>query len=161
MTSFIVEGGVSLNGEITPAGNKNEALPVLAASLLPGSPVVLRNIPYIGDINSMIQRLQGMGAVVESTVFGLRTGLDDMKAAGIESSEIRVIGGGSKSTQWLQIVADVFNARVTVPSQQEAAAFGAALQSLWCFQLADGDDITMEQVAAEHVRFDAERHVEP
>ena len=70
MTSFIVEGGIPLSGEITPAGNKNEALPVLAASLLPETPVVLRNIPYIGDINSMIQVLQGLGVVVESTADG-------------------------------------------------------------------------------------------
>lgn len=67
MTSFIVEGGIPLSGEIVPAGNKNEALPVLAASLLSQSPVMLRNIPYIGDINSMIQVLQGLGVVVEST----------------------------------------------------------------------------------------------
>jgi UDP-N-acetylglucosamine 1-carboxyvinyltransferase len=66
MASFIVEGGEPLSGEITPAGNKNEALPVLAASLLPSSPVVLRNIPHIGDINSMIQVLQGLGVRIES-----------------------------------------------------------------------------------------------
>jgi len=100
-------------------------------------------------------------AVVEATVFGLRTGLDDMKEAGIESSEIHVVGGGSKSRQWLQIVADVFNARVTVPSQEEAAAFGAALQALWCFEVGHGDDVTMERVADEHVQFDAGREVIP
>ncbi len=56
MASFIVEGGIPLSGEITPAGNKNEALPVLAASLLPSAPVTLQNIPHIGDINMMIFR---------------------------------------------------------------------------------------------------------
>ncbi|MDJ0761926.1 MAG: UDP-N-acetylglucosamine 1-carboxyvinyltransferase [Myxococcota bacterium] len=67
MASFIVEGGVPLSGEIIPAGNKNEALPVLAASLLPSSPVTLYNIPHIGDINQMIQLLQGVGARVASS----------------------------------------------------------------------------------------------
>lgn len=70
MASFIVEGGIPLEGEITPAGNKNEALPVLAACLLPNSPVVLENIPHIGDIHSMIQVLQGLGAQVNSTSDG-------------------------------------------------------------------------------------------
>lgn len=70
MASFIVEGGIPLSGEITPAGNKNEALPVLAASLLPSSPVTLTNVPHIGDINKMIQILQGLGAGVESTSTG-------------------------------------------------------------------------------------------
>jgi UDP-N-acetylglucosamine 1-carboxyvinyltransferase len=66
MGSFIVEGGVPLCGEITPSGNKNEALPVLAASLLGNSPVVLRNIPHIGDINSMIKILTGLGVDISS-----------------------------------------------------------------------------------------------
>ncbi|MDD5306669.1 MAG: UDP-N-acetylglucosamine 1-carboxyvinyltransferase [Deltaproteobacteria bacterium] len=70
MASFIVEGGVPLSGEVRPAGNKNEALPVLAASLLASSPVVLKNVPRIGDINSMIQVIQSLGATVESTPDG-------------------------------------------------------------------------------------------
>ena len=61
MGSFIVEGGMPLNGEITPSGNKNEALPVLAAAVLATSPVELRNVPHIGDIHTMIQILKGIG----------------------------------------------------------------------------------------------------
>lgn len=66
MASFIVEGGAPLSGVITPAGNKNEALPVLAAAILASGPVTLRNVPHIGDIHSMIQILQGIGANVHS-----------------------------------------------------------------------------------------------
>jgi UDP-N-acetylglucosamine 1-carboxyvinyltransferase len=66
VASFIVEGGIPLSGEVTPAGNKNEALPILAASLLPSTPVTLHNIPHIGDINAMIQILQGLGVTIES-----------------------------------------------------------------------------------------------
>ena len=47
MDKFIIEGGVSLNGEVTPAGNKNAALPLLAAALLTEEPIILRNIPQI------------------------------------------------------------------------------------------------------------------
>ncbi len=66
MGSFIVEGGVPLCGEITPSGNKNEALPVLAACLLATSPVTLRNVPHIGDINTIIKILKSLGAQVDS-----------------------------------------------------------------------------------------------
>ncbi|MBN2717673.1 MAG: UDP-N-acetylglucosamine 1-carboxyvinyltransferase [Deltaproteobacteria bacterium] len=66
MGSFIVEGGVPLCGEITPSGNKNEALPVLAASVLATSPVELTNVPHIGDIHTMIQILKGIGVHVRS-----------------------------------------------------------------------------------------------
>jgi len=66
MGSFIVEGGVPLSGEVVPAGNKNEALPVLAASLLASAPVTLYNVPHIGDIHSMIKLLSSLGAHVTS-----------------------------------------------------------------------------------------------
>ena len=66
MGSFVVEGGVPLSGEVTPAGNKNEALPVLAASLLASSKVTLYNVPRIGDIHSMIKILGSLGAHVDT-----------------------------------------------------------------------------------------------
>ena len=47
MEEFIIEGGIPLSGEITPSGNKNAALPLLAACLLTDEPVVLRNVPQI------------------------------------------------------------------------------------------------------------------
>lgn len=64
MEKFVIEGGRVLSGEITPAGNKNEALPVLAASLLATGPVVLENIPEIRDVQVMLQVIESMGATV-------------------------------------------------------------------------------------------------
>src|SRR5881409_964636 len=55
MARFIVEGGTPLRGEITPAGNKNEALPLIAASLLTEEPVTLRNVPRIRDVRGMLE----------------------------------------------------------------------------------------------------------
>ena len=52
MQKFIVEGGVNLSGSITPSGNKNEALPVLAAALLTNKPVIIQNVPKILDISA-------------------------------------------------------------------------------------------------------------
>ncbi len=66
MEKFIVTGGKRLAGEITPAGNKNEALPLLAAILLSEEPIVLHNLPVIGDIASMKQILEGLGVAVRS-----------------------------------------------------------------------------------------------
>ena len=73
MTSFIVEGGIPLSGEVTPTGNKNEALPVLAAALLSSEKIFLKNVPHIGDINSLIQVVQGLGVSVESAPDGTLT----------------------------------------------------------------------------------------
>jgi UDP-N-acetylglucosamine 1-carboxyvinyltransferase len=62
---FIVEGGRRLEGSIRPGGNKNAALPILAACLLTDEPVVVRNLPDIEDVRVMLQILEGLGAGVE------------------------------------------------------------------------------------------------
>ncbi|HET8707412.1 MAG TPA: UDP-N-acetylglucosamine 1-carboxyvinyltransferase, partial [Pseudomonadales bacterium] len=65
MDKFIIEGGVPLNGEITPGGNKNAALPLLAACLLTDEPVVLHNVPQIRDVLDMRRLIQSLGVSVE------------------------------------------------------------------------------------------------
>ena len=65
MERFIVEGGRRLEGSIRPGGNKNAALPILAACLLTDEAVVLRNLPDIQDVRVMLQILEGLGADVE------------------------------------------------------------------------------------------------
>jgi UDP-N-acetylglucosamine 1-carboxyvinyltransferase len=65
MEKFIIEGGSPLSGTMAPAGNKNAALPALAASLLTGEEVVLRNIPRIRDVEAMTELLGRLGASVE------------------------------------------------------------------------------------------------
>jgi len=65
MPRFLVTGGKSLKGTIRPAGNKNAALPVIAASLLATEPVVLHNIPRIKDVEILLALLQDLGATVE------------------------------------------------------------------------------------------------
>ncbi len=64
MSSFVIEGGHSLQGEITPQGAKNEALQVISAVLLTTSPVEISNIPEIRDVKNLIAMLQLMGVKV-------------------------------------------------------------------------------------------------
>lgn len=66
MEEFIIEGGVPLNGEVTPSGNKNAALPMLAACLLTDEPVILRNIPQIRDVLAMRRLIESLGAAVDA-----------------------------------------------------------------------------------------------
>jgi UDP-N-acetylglucosamine 1-carboxyvinyltransferase len=65
MEKFIIEGGYPLSGTIVPAGNKNAALPALAASLLTEEEVVLRNIPRIRDVEAMLELLRRVGVKVD------------------------------------------------------------------------------------------------
>jgi UDP-N-acetylglucosamine 1-carboxyvinyltransferase len=67
MERFIVEGGYPVHGEITPAGNKNSAQPMLAACLLTEEPVTLRNVPNIADVRTLLDMLMGMGVDVDDS----------------------------------------------------------------------------------------------
>src|SRR6266480_4104224 len=60
--SFLIEGGRALHGRIRAAGNKNGALPILAACLLTAEPVTLRNVPRIADVETMLELLNDLGA---------------------------------------------------------------------------------------------------
>lgn len=60
-----MEGGRPVGGEATPAGNKNEALPCLAASLLADAPVTLENVPDVSDVRTMGELLEGLGSGIE------------------------------------------------------------------------------------------------
>ncbi len=66
MARFRIEGGYPLNGVVHPSGNKNAALPALAAALLTDEPVVLHNVPHIGDVHTMLQLLQAQGVQVDT-----------------------------------------------------------------------------------------------
>jgi UDP-N-acetylglucosamine 1-carboxyvinyltransferase len=64
---FVVEGGHRLSGTIRPAGNKNAALPIIAASLLSEHPVVLENVPRIRDVETLVDLVASLGVSVEWT----------------------------------------------------------------------------------------------
>ena len=65
MPKFVVEGGRPLNGTIRPAGNKNAALPIIAATLLTEEEVILENVPFIRDARTLLELLGVLGAEVE------------------------------------------------------------------------------------------------
>lgn len=64
MEKFIIEGGIPLQGEVTPAGNKNAALPLLAACMMTDEPVILRNVPEILDVQTMRALLGSLGVSI-------------------------------------------------------------------------------------------------
>ena len=70
MSGFIVEGNHKLSGAIRIAGNKNEALPLIAAALICRKPVVFENMPDIGDVQTMLALARNLGADVSTIVNG-------------------------------------------------------------------------------------------
>ena len=65
MQSFVIEGGQPLGGTVRAAGNKNAALPILAASILASDEVLLSNVPRITDVETMVELLADLGANAE------------------------------------------------------------------------------------------------
>jgi UDP-N-acetylglucosamine 1-carboxyvinyltransferase len=81
--AFVIEGGHRLRGRIRAAGNKNGALPILAATLLADGPVTLTNVPRIRDVETMVELIVSLGA--------------DVEWAGL--NEVRVQPGGLRSAE--------------------------------------------------------------
>jgi UDP-N-acetylglucosamine 1-carboxyvinyltransferase len=67
MESFVIEGGRALSGTVRAAGNKNGALPILAATLLASEPVRLENVPRIRDVETMVELIADLGAAASWT----------------------------------------------------------------------------------------------
>jgi UDP-N-acetylglucosamine 1-carboxyvinyltransferase len=81
--AYIVRGGNAISGTLRPGGNKNAALPMLAATLLAGEPVRLHNVPGIRDVRVMISLLEDVGVKVSET----SDGSCEFDATGLESHE--------------------------------------------------------------------------
>jgi UDP-N-acetylglucosamine 1-carboxyvinyltransferase len=77
---FLVEGGHPLRGTVTPAGNKNEALPVLAACLLVAGEVVVDNVPRIRDVTALLEGLRHLG---------VRVDVDDNGTVRLDASDLK------------------------------------------------------------------------
>lgn len=105
-------------------------LPFLNGERVPALPYATGSLHGLTMTN--LTRANLCRAVVEGTTFGLRYGLDLLRQGGLQSMSIRLIGGGSKSPVWRQMVADIMNTEVICTEQSEAGALGAAIQSAWC-----------------------------
>ena len=88
MAAFLIEGGHTLSGTITPQGAKNEALQVICAALLTSEAVTLRNIPDIRDVQNLLQLMRDVGVSVERlSVNDYRLQADQLRMDYLESDE--------------------------------------------------------------------------
>lgn len=112
----------------------------------------------IVGLNSQNTRSENLlRSAVEGATFALRFGIDELAALGVNAEEIVVTGGGAKSGQWRQLVADICGAPVVVLTQDEGAAFGAALQALQLLET--GASFT--ELVDVHLSRDRDRCCEP
>lgn len=131
-----------LNGERVPA------LPNSSASLLG------MNAENLTPDNIMRSALEGV-------TFGLRLGMDLLRGSGIDSQQLRLIGGGANSPLWRQMMADVMNCPVVCPTSTESAALGAAIQAHWCHLNQQGQFTSLKALCERFSTLNTDQAVSP
>ncbi len=100
-------------------------------------------------------------AAIEGVTMGMNYGLRRLAELGVQPTQIRVTGGGANSRVWRQIMADVFNTPVVTLRVSEGAAYGAALQALWCWRRQQGERIGIEEITDAFVAVNPAQGAEP
>lgn len=100
-------------------------------------------------------------AATEGVTLGMNYGLRRLAELGVKATQIRATGGGANSKPWRQIMADVFNTEVVTLKVGEGAAYGAALQALWCWRLQQGEKVKIEEITAEYVTLNPAQTTQP
>ncbi|HXD00999.1 MAG TPA: FGGY-family carbohydrate kinase, partial [Verrucomicrobiae bacterium] len=98
---------------------------------------------------------------MEGVTMGMNFGLRRLVELGVKPTQIRATGGGAKSKAWRQIMADLFNAEVVTLKVAEGAAYGAALQALWCWRREQGEKVTIQELADEFIEINREETAHP
>jgi xylulokinase len=100
-------------------------------------------------------------AAVEGATLGLAYGLKRFRDLGMNPTEIRLTGGGSKSATWRQIAADCFNAEVVTLNTSEGAALGAAIQGAYAQANEGGDKVGYDELTQRLVTLDESTRCRP
>jgi xylulokinase len=100
-------------------------------------------------------------AVTEGVTMGLAYGLKRFRQLGVTPKEIRLTGGGSNSSLWRQVCADVFGVPTVCLKSSEGAALGAAVQACWANELANGKAVKLAQLTERLVKLDEKTRSEP
>jgi sugar (pentulose or hexulose) kinase len=100
-------------------------------------------------------------AAMEGVTLGMNYGLRRLAELGVKPEQIRATGGGANSKVWRQMMADIFNAEVVTLKVSEGAAYGAALQALWCWRLQQGEKISIQEITDQYVQLNRAGTAQP
>ena len=100
-------------------------------------------------------------AAMEGVTLGMNYGLRRLAELGVNPKQIRATGGGAKSKLWRQIMADIFETEVVTLKVSEGAAYGAALQALWCWRLEQGEKVQISDITDQFVELNTAEQVQP
>jgi xylulokinase len=133
-------------------------LPFLNGERTPDLPQARGSLVGISPNNFTPEHL--IRAAIEGVSFGILNGLDLIQH-GAPVDRMLVIGGGSRSAAWRQLLADASGAAVEVPLEEEAGCLGAAIQAIYVDTQVSGNPESFAEIAARCVKVDAARSAQP
>ena len=133
-------------------------LPFLNGERTPDLPTAQGSIFGLSATNFTAANL--LRSTIEGVTFGILNGLV-LVLQGKAAQMIQVIGGGSRSREWRQMLADAAGATVQVPLEEEAGCLGAAMQAMYAYAHAKGKETTLSALSENLVRVDADKTLSP
>jgi sugar (pentulose or hexulose) kinase len=116
---------------------------------------------FLGTNSRTFNRAHYARAAMEGVTLGMNYGLRRLAKLGVRPTQIRATGGGARSKLWRQIMADVFNAEVVTLKVAEGAAFGGALQALWCWRREAGEKVSITEITDRFVKLNPRETATP
>ena len=116
---------------------------------------------FFGNNNKTFDPTYYARAAMEGVTLGMNYGLRRLAELGVKPTQIRATGGGAKSKLWRQIMADVFNAEVVTLKVSEGAAYGGALQALWCWRRQAGEKVSITEITDQFVKLNNRERAVP
>ncbi len=146
-----LEDLTTLASQIPPGCDGLSFIPFLVGERVPDLPQATGTIE--GLTPGSLRPAPLFRAALEGVTINLSLGVDRLRELGISIEEVRLVGGGSKNSLWRTLVADLFDAKVTIPHEPESAALGAALQSQWIVAREEDHDVSLDQIAQQCISF--------
>lgn len=136
--------------KLPPGSDGLQLLPYLEGERTPNVPAGTG--VWIGVTPKTFSAAHFARSAMEGVTLGMNYGLRRLSDLGVRPKQIRATGGGTRSKVWRQIMADVFNAEVVTLKVGEGAAYGAALQALWCWRRRTGEAVSISQITDQFVQ---------
>jgi sugar (pentulose or hexulose) kinase len=134
-------------------------MPYLVGARLPNVPKAKGAM--FGLTADNLSQAHMLRAAVEGVTYNLAKGVEVLSAAGLSFDSVSLIGGGSNSETWRQMIADVTGLIVNVPTTSEAGALGAAMQAKWAYCTENGIASSIEDIAREGVALNSKLTARP
>ncbi len=135
------------------------SLPFYNGARLPNVPSAKGAV--LGMTASNVSQHNIMRATVEGVTYNLARGIDVLRQSGVKFDQACIIGGGANSRAWRQLIADVTNLSLVVPTSTEAAAVGGAIQAFWAYESSITNSLSIADLCRDFVQFDPASTIQP